>query len=80
MVDGLADFAREFGCWMVPAWAFWRKDRGYPVSWRHYAYGMAHIGRATARETLRRATAVAAGHSDPQSWKTFTSDLERIAR
>jgi hypothetical protein len=43
------EFARAFPALM---------ENGVPLSWRHFVYGMAHLDRAHARESLRLAGAV----------------------
>lgn len=51
MIDALSEFCREYPAWVGPD--------GYPLSWRHYVYGVAHLGRARAAESLRLERAVA---------------------
>ncbi len=53
----LCDFAAKLPALM--------KD-GVPLSWRHYVYGCAYLGRERAREALRTAGAVGIAQSiDP---------------
>jgi hypothetical protein len=44
---------------------------GWPLSWRHYVYGMAHLNRDRARESLRIASAAGVPHmkeEDARRW------------
>lgn len=62
-VDLLCEFAAEY-----PAWV---RDDGNPLSWRHFSYGVAHLGRAHARRSLRASSAAAianAKREDAEQW------------
>lgn len=81
LADGLAEFVREYPQWTVPVWMFWRKDRGHPGSWLLYCHGMAHLSRASARESLQMGSAVSAGsRMDENGWRQWASELETAAR
>jgi hypothetical protein len=68
MMDGVMEFARVFPALMS-------RD-GLPVSWAHYVYGMRHIGRTVARETLRAAQAARIGQTpDKEAWASFHSTM-----
>ena len=71
LIDGLAEFARAFPGWIGAD--------GYPLSWRHYVYGMAHLGRAAARETLRAATAAGAAWMKPDQYRQWRADVQAAA-
>ena len=49
LLDGLADFAREFPGWLG--------SDGKPVTWRAFVIGTRFLARARAREKLRLADA-----------------------
>lgn len=49
LLDGLADFAREFPGWL--------DGSGKPVTWRAFVIGTRYLARARAREKLRMADA-----------------------
>jgi hypothetical protein len=68
---------------VVPVWAFWMptRARGNPVSWPAYMYGMAHLGRAAARESLRMADAVAIAHTPERAaWERWSTEMTDAAR
>jgi hypothetical protein len=44
---------------------------GYPMSWRHYVYGMAYLGRARLRLQLDTADAVRAAGAVEDDWKSW---------
>lgn len=44
---------------------------GVPLSWRHFVYGLAHLGRAHARESLRMAGTVSGVLSGKEGAKWF---------
>ncbi len=63
LADLLCEFVRAF-----PAWT--RAD-GYPLSWRHFTYGVQHLGRAHARGSLRLSAATGIAHAkreDAEQW------------
>ncbi len=46
-------------------------EDGVPRSWRHFAYGSAHLARVRARESLRTATAASVPYmkqADASAW------------
>lgn len=55
----------------------WCRD-GKPVSWRHYCYGMAYLGRAALRDTTRQAEAARVGQASSDEWKSFLRDIEHL--
>lgn len=68
----MAEFAR-----VMPAWCHTRGQyAGEPLSWRHFAYGMAHIARAAAQEEHR--LAVAARNGMQANGDEFTDYLNRL--
>ncbi len=50
-----------------------------PLSWRHYVYGMRHLTRAAARETLRTHHAVAAAQFKASDRDKFIREQREIA-
>jgi hypothetical protein len=79
LADELAAFVRAYPQWTVPPWAFWRRDRGMPVSWQHFSIGQRHLGLAYNREMLRTADAVAVGTSPPECRSKWAVDIEPFA-
>lgn len=69
LLDGLTEFVRGLPGWVGPD--------GYPLSWRHYVYGMAHLGRAARRELLRSAEAQRAGTAELQKYRDWHRDVAR---
>ena len=49
LIDDLATFSAR-----LPSWV---NDQGLPLSYRHFRYGMAWIGRDEVRQVLRDASA-----------------------
>lgn len=56
----------------------WVQD-GVPLSWRHFVYGLAHLSRALASDTLRASQAAGAGWMKPEDMREWTRDLKRAA-
>lgn len=56
-MDGLAMFVRHFPGWTGPD--------GYPLSWRHYLYGLSYISRERARHKLAAADVLSVEHMKP---------------
>jgi hypothetical protein len=79
-MDGLAEFVRAFPAWTIPAWMFWRRDRGHPVTWVAYCHGMGNLARSAARDSLRMANAARAAQTDDAGWTRFTAEMENAAR
>jgi hypothetical protein len=52
---------------------------GYPISWRHYVYGMAAIERGRAAEKLRMADAVSAHKAKEQHRKRWQDEHQAMA-
>lgn len=69
-MDGLCEFVRAY-----PAWV---RD-GLPLSWRHFGYGMAHLGRAAAAESLRVAAAVAMSFMPSDEGRAWRAQQKRAA-
>ena len=67
----LTTFAIRFPAWIG-------KD-GYPLSWRHYIYGMAAIERENAAEKLRMADAVSAHKAKERDFKRWLREHSAIA-
>jgi hypothetical protein len=58
LVDGLYEFQRAYG--------------RAPRSWRDYSYGMGHLARAAARESIRLAAAGRMAQAvKPEDWKDW---------
>jgi hypothetical protein len=70
-MDITAHFARELPAWCGPD--------GLPLSWKHYQYGLRHLRRASARETIRQATAVRAAGADAKDYRDFESAVRADA-
>jgi len=79
LADCLCEFALAYPHWLVPWWAFWRRDRTLPCSWKHYVYGLTHLRRASARESLRLAQASAVAQSRPEDFRQFCRETRMIA-
>lgn len=52
---------------------------GVPISWRHYVYGLAHVGRSLASDTLRAAQAAGSGWMKPEDLRDWMTDMKRAA-
>jgi hypothetical protein len=70
-MSDLALFALRF-----PAWT---GTDGYPLTWRHYVYGMAAIERENAAEKLRTADAVAVHKSKDKQYRKWVREHSAIA-
>lgn len=65
MLDAYLEFAEAFP-------GLLRTD-GYPISWRHFVYGLQYIQRERAREALRTANVHAiAAKADEEHWESWT--------
>lgn len=71
LMDGLLEFVRMF-----PAWV---GADGLPVSWAMYQYGIRHIDRAVARDTLRIASATRVAQSAKTAFQAFASEQRSAA-
>lgn len=58
--DGLYEFEMAFG--------------RAPRSWMDYHHGMAHLARATARESVRQASAGRLAQAQPDDWKRWLTE------
>lgn len=67
----LALFALRFPAWTQPD--------GYPLSWRHYIYGMGAVERENAAEKLRQADAVAVHKTKGEHYKRWVREHSAIA-
>jgi hypothetical protein len=55
-------------------------ERGFPLSWRHYLYGMGYLARAKARHDVQLADAAAIPMLKPQDrmgWYRERIDIQR---
>ena len=54
-------------------------EAGFPLTWRHYVYGMAYLRRARLREMLRTAEATRAGQAVKgfEEWRQDLHDEQR---
>lgn len=66
----MSEFARAFPAWMVD---------GEPRSWRHYVYGMMHLARAGARESLRLSTAAQMAFAKKEDAETWMRTQRAVA-
>jgi len=73
-IDWLHDLATF--CLRYPAWV---GADGYPLSWRHYIYGMAALERENAAQKLRTADAVSAHKAKDRDWKKWVREHSAIA-
>lgn len=71
VLDGFFEFTRMFPALIGPD--------GLPVSWAHYHYGMRHMTRAIARETLRIAQASRISQCPADVWAKFSREQTRAA-
>lgn len=66
----MTDFA-DLLCEFAAAYPAWTRRDGFPLSWRHFSYGVAHLGRAYARTSLRLSAATGIAHAtreDAEQW------------
>jgi hypothetical protein len=73
-VDWLHDLGRF--ALRFPAWT---GADGYPLTWRHYVYGMAAIERENAAAKMRMADAVAAHKAGQRDWKRWVREHSAIS-
>jgi len=52
-------------------------EKGWPLSYRHFVYGMAWIARDDNRRLLRDASASRAGGATDQSFKRWRREIIR---
>lgn len=71
LMDGLLEFVRMFPAWVGPD--------GLPVGWAMYQYGLRHIGRTFARDTLRAASAARVAQADKADFQSFTREQRSAA-
>lgn len=70
-MEDLATFAHAF-----PSWC---GGDGLPLSYRHYRYGMTHLGRDDARATLRLAIAGRMSQAGKDDFAAWRRHLRRLA-
>lgn len=63
----MATFAHRLPAWTGPD--------GFPLSWRHYVYGSAYIGRADAREDVRAASAHRVSQADQKGYRAWLREM-----
>lgn len=51
---------------------------GFPLSWRHYVYGLRYLGRAHVRHQLTTAEAVRLGGAARDDYTAWRGDMNRI--
>lgn len=56
----------------------WTDADGWPRSWRHFVYGMAHLARRHARQVLAQAEAVKIGGAVGEDFERFLRDVHRM--
>lgn len=54
-------------------------EQGYPLSWRHYVYGLAYLRRERLREMLRLSEAVRAAGA-VKGYEEWQADLREMER
>lgn len=64
------EYAREFPALM--------KD-GQPLSWRHFVYGMAHLSRVNARESLKLASSTRIASAEKKDFTEWMSTQTFVA-
>ena len=69
-MDDLATFAQA-----LPSWV---GSDGLPLSYRHFRYGMAHLSRDDARQTLRLGIAGRMAGASNQDFRSWRRELKRI--
>lgn len=71
----LATFAREMPTWCHDGLSALLAGRGTkkgdPLSWRHYIYGLQHLGLEHMRDQMKIAEAVRLGRSDQESFEPW---------
>jgi hypothetical protein len=72
LADGVAEFAAAFPAWIERD----GPERGYPLSWVHYVYGMAHLRRAALREQTRMADATRAAGLVKEDFKAWCKGID----
>lgn len=60
------------------AFPTWTGRDGFPLSWRHFVYGMAYLGRQTLREQLARVESFRLGNAAPDEFRSFQRDVSRM--
>lgn len=56
----------------------WITPEGFPLSWRHYCYGMAFIARENLRSQLHLAQAQRMAGVVQDDWNIWQRDIERV--
>lgn len=62
-------------CHRLPAWC---GPDGLPLSWRHFQYGLAYLGRDHLRWQLGLAQAGRLAQADTEGFRSWTQDLNRM--
>lgn len=58
-----------------PAWV--GKD-GFPLSWQHFQYGLAHIARESLRQQLSRAQSGRMARVAKEDWEVYQRDVSMV--
>jgi hypothetical protein len=66
------DQAAEFAA-CLPAWT---GGDGLPMSWQHFVYGMAYLGRAANRRLLEVSSATRGGAATEESYASWQNKIE----
>jgi spore cortex formation protein SpoVR/YcgB (stage V sporulation) len=64
----LATFVAKLPKWVGPD--------GFPLSWRHWIYGVAWLGREHSRAIAAEAQAFRIGQANQDDYDAFTRDVE----
>ena len=51
---------------------------GFPLTWQHYQYGLAHIGRDDLRRQLWLAQGVRMGSVTQEDWEVYQRDMTML--
>lgn len=70
-LDQLAEFAEGLPAWVGPD--------GYPLSWRHFVYGLAYIRRRNARAKIEMASAMRIAKADQQGFEAWRREVSMYA-
>jgi hypothetical protein len=72
-MDDVATFAAA-----LPAWCHREgSEAGLPLTWRHFVYGMRHLGRAHTRTLLDRAQAARIGQNAGAGFVEWQRDAQQ---
>lgn len=56
----------------------WVGADGFPLSWRHYVYGMAFISREYLRRQLEQAQAARMASAEKEDYQSWQRDVETV--